>query len=282
LERTRFVWDGDTLVHAIRTVGTAPPVATRTFCFDDGSFVPRAQCDTRTDPILGERSAWSYFVNDPAGTPDELVTDAGEVCGVVDRAVWGTTTATGRATTPIRFQGQQEDADTGLFYNRFRDYDPEAGRYISPDPIGLAGGLQLFAYVPSPLGWIDPFGLVALDDPGHSVYGLYGSGQQEPYYVGTTNKPGRRNKEHERDGRLLPGASLKIFPGSEALPYGTARGHEQALIEHHTTKPPDGRGMFPGNVNNSFDHKRTDPRGEAFEGEYQKRKAELAGSRRTC
>jgi RHS repeat-associated protein len=282
LERTRFVWDGDALVHAIRTVGTSPPVETRTFCFEDGGFVPRAQCETRPDALHGERSTWLYFVNDPAGTPDELVTDAGEVCGTLDRAAWGTTTTTGRARTPIRFQGQQEDAETGLFYNRFRYYDPEAGRYISSDPIGLAGGLQLFAYVPSPLGWIDPFGLVALDDPGHSVYGLYGSGQQDPYYVGTSNNPDRRDKEHDRTGRLVPGASLKVFPGSKDLPYATARGQEQARIEQYGTKPPDGRGTFPGNVNNSFDHKRTDERGQAFEGEYQKAKADQDGARRTC
>ena len=78
---------------------------------------------------------------------------------------------TGRAT-PIRFQGQQEDAETGLFYHRFRDYDPATGLYISPDPIGLAGGLQRYAYVPGPLGWNDPFGLAARDDPRYAVNGL--------------------------------------------------------------------------------------------------------------
>lgn len=77
LERTRFVWDGDSLVHSIRTVGTAPPIETRTFCFDDGGFVPRAQCMTRPDALHGVRCTWVYFVNDPVGTPDELVTDRG-------------------------------------------------------------------------------------------------------------------------------------------------------------------------------------------------------------
>jgi RHS repeat-associated protein len=59
----------------------------------------------------------------------------------------------------LRFQGQQEDGETGLFYNRFRYYDPDAGLYLSPDPIGLAGGLRPFGYVPNPTGWIDPLGL---------------------------------------------------------------------------------------------------------------------------
>ena len=40
---------------------------------------------------------------------------------------------------PLRFQGQYYDAETGLHYNRFRYYDPDAGRFISRDPIGLAG-----------------------------------------------------------------------------------------------------------------------------------------------
>ncbi len=73
------MWDGNTLVHTIRTVGAAPSLETRTFCFGDSGFVPRAQCDVRPKAPHGERSTWSYFVNDPAGTPNELVTDAGEV-----------------------------------------------------------------------------------------------------------------------------------------------------------------------------------------------------------
>ena len=56
--------------------------------------------------------------------------------------------------------GQYYDAETGLHYNYFRDYDPKTGRYIQADPIGLKGGMNQFAYVDgNPLKWIDPFGL---------------------------------------------------------------------------------------------------------------------------
>ena len=41
---------------------------------------------------------------------------------------------------PFRFQGQYEDEETGLYYNRFRCYNPETGQYTQQDPIGLAGG----------------------------------------------------------------------------------------------------------------------------------------------
>jgi RHS repeat-associated protein len=61
---------------------------------------------------------------------------------------------------PFRYQGQYEDAETGLYYNRFRYYSPEEGMYLSQDPIGLAGGNPtLYGYVKDVNSWIDVFGL---------------------------------------------------------------------------------------------------------------------------
>ncbi len=59
----------------------------------------------------------------------------------------------------LRFQGQYFDAETGLHYNRFRYYDPDCGRFVSQDPIGLFGGYNLYQYAPNPTNWIDPWGL---------------------------------------------------------------------------------------------------------------------------
>jgi len=58
-----------------------------------------------------------------------------------------------------RFQGQQEDAETGLHYNRYRYYDAPSRRYISRDPIGLTGGLNAYSYASAPNAQVDPLGL---------------------------------------------------------------------------------------------------------------------------
>lgn len=59
----------------------------------------------------------------------------------------------------LRFQGQYFDEETGLHYNRFRYYDPDVGRFVSQDPIGLEGGDNLYQYAPNPVAFIDPGGL---------------------------------------------------------------------------------------------------------------------------
>nr|WP_309550825.1 RHS repeat-associated core domain-containing protein [Erwinia sorbitola] len=70
----------------------------------------------------------------------------------------------------LRFAGQYYDEETGLHYNTLRYYDPGSGSFTQPDPIGLAGGINLYAYGPNPLTWIDPLGLRCGDlknkDPG--------------------------------------------------------------------------------------------------------------------
>ncbi|MGP7975375.1 RHS repeat-associated core domain-containing protein, partial [Proteus mirabilis] len=62
-----------------------------------------------------------------------------------------------------RFQGQYFDKETGLHYNTFRYYAPDLGRFTQQDPIGLAGGINLYAYAPNPLTWVDPWGWAEFD-----------------------------------------------------------------------------------------------------------------------
>ena len=122
-----------------------------------------------------------YFHTDQVGMPEELTNADGQVCWQASYKTWGSTVSeswevkelAGRkvhqldegdklqgdsAEQNLRFQGQYLDRETGLHYNTFRFYDADIGRFISPDPIGLSGGLNLGSYSPNPISWIDPWG----------------------------------------------------------------------------------------------------------------------------
>src|SRR5262249_30673271 len=105
---------------------------------------------------------WFHYVNDPIGTPEQLVDARGNIACEVQRDAWGRTDVApvGKTKTAIRFQGQYEDEETGLCYNRFRYYDPDTGRFISGDPLGLLGGSNSYIYGINPIGWVDPYGLL--------------------------------------------------------------------------------------------------------------------------
>ncbi|WP_409280538.1 RHS repeat-associated core domain-containing protein [Pseudomonas sp. KCJK8751] len=66
----------------------------------------------------------------------------------------------------LRFQGQYFDCESSLNYNTFRFYDPEIGRFVTQDPIGVRGGANLYVYVPAPTTWVDPLGWVPWEKNG--------------------------------------------------------------------------------------------------------------------
>ena len=69
------------------------------------------------------------------------------------------TKVTDSAYQPLRLQNQYTDRETGLHYNPMRYYEPDVGRFVNQDPIGLAGGENLYAFAPNIQGWDDPLGL---------------------------------------------------------------------------------------------------------------------------
>jgi RHS repeat-associated protein len=107
------------------------------------------------------RTALYYIHNDHLGTPLRLTDPSGITAWQADYKPFGQATVNvSEVDNPLRFPGQYYDAITGLHHNHFRDYDPVTGRYLQPDPIGLAGGLNPYSYVANnPLVRSDPNGL---------------------------------------------------------------------------------------------------------------------------
>ncbi|SFW88769.1 RHS repeat-associated core domain-containing protein [Amycolatopsis australiensis] len=154
---TVFVWDGIVPAEEIVTAAGAPARVT-TWDWEPDRPVPVSVLDRRARADGGVDEQFHAVVADLIGSPAELVDESGQVAWHSAQTLWGVQTA-GAAPTPLRFPGQYYDAETGLHYNVNRYYEPETGRYISPDPIGLGGGTNPHAYVRNPTGWLDPVGL---------------------------------------------------------------------------------------------------------------------------
>src|SRR5262249_50046084 len=107
------------------------------------------------------------------------------------------TVKTGEIEQPLRFQGQYEDSETGLHYNFFRYYDPESGRYINRDPVGLWGGLNQYAYAQNPINWVDPLGLTA------SGWNYDREFYQNQYRIVTRGELSEADPYTRRDGLVL-------------------------------------------------------------------------------
>ena len=72
----------------------------------------------------------------------------------------GTEISQSAVSNPYLFTGRRYDSETGLYYYRARYYSPEIGRFLQPDPIGYAAGLNLYTYCGNnPINWVDPYGL---------------------------------------------------------------------------------------------------------------------------
>ena len=129
---------------------------------DEDSYEPLARIDRNGN----QEQHIYYFHTDLNGLPEELTDEAGEIVWECSYQLWGKPVqeiAHTQIQQNLRYQGQYLDRETGLHYNTFRYYDPDTGRFTMPDPIGLAGGYNMYQYAPNAFMWIDPLGLTADD-----------------------------------------------------------------------------------------------------------------------
>ncbi|MDT0137220.1 RHS repeat-associated core domain-containing protein [Acidovorax sp. PRC11] len=241
---TRYLWDGDLMVHSQRG-GKAS-----LFVYEPGSFVPLATVQGMQQP--GDSRIYWYQC-DQIGAPLELTDARGHIAWAADYKVWGEATlralpsqATGTdgmakprrhghgpdamppmrsaaprlIEQPFRFQGQQFDEETGLHYNRFRYYDPSVGRFVGQDPIGLAGGVNTLLFGPNPIYWADPLGLACIPQK------IEGSRREQESTVDLTNQHSGARVQNE--------VYLRTKDGKRAIDplTGTGRRIDHVVIDN--------------------------------------------------
>ncbi len=163
---TRWVWNGNVPLHEWQenddapttikpdgSIGASAKEKVVAWMFEPNRFIPCAK--------ITEAGTYS-IVTDHLGTPTHMIDKNGKVAWQAKMDIYGRTTISvgKKEDLPFRYQGQYEDVETGLYYNRFRYYSPEEGMYVTQqDPIRLNGGFTMYGYVFDPNTWIDLLGL---------------------------------------------------------------------------------------------------------------------------
>ena len=156
--RLKFVWDSSHLLQEVK------PDSRYTYIYTDpDSYEPLALVHNRTNEDGESGQQTHYFHCDQIGIPREMTDKDGNLLWFGNYTGWGRlkeeTKVTDSAYQPFRLQNQYCDCETGLHYNFFRYYEPDAGRFVNQDPIGLEGGDNLYTLMPNAMEWIDPLGL---------------------------------------------------------------------------------------------------------------------------
>ncbi len=223
LGETRFTWDG------LRLLQEHKHSQTSVYVYDDDGYEPLARVDG-----IGPLQKIRYYHNDLNGLPEQLTEADGHNVWQATYRVWGNTVEEVREPYYIeeqnlRFQGQYLDREIGLHYNTFRFYDPDVGRFTTPDPIGLAGGINLYAYAANPYGWIDPLGWSCTSSINRRIGRLKKQGYQDHHilsdkHASTKNHPLLKLAGFDLQSRqnkiFLPNKTRALTDGSRSIHQG--------------------------------------------------------------
>ena len=181
---TNFHWDGWDLVREEKDDGTDVEVT--------NYLVPHGEV------MAFERDGDWFYLHGDGLSSTQLVTDSnGDQAARMVYGAWGETLSSNSSvpgSLDVRFVGGlgvRNDNASGLIYMRHRWYDAQLGRFISRDPIGHSGGVNLYEYPSNPLSYIDPIGLKKRGVDTVSTYGVpdWAGGNQHPVWKPRTPSP---------------------------------------------------------------------------------------------
>jgi RHS repeat-associated protein len=210
----RYVWDGNVLLHewhyelskrpkmmaepdgALRYSHEEPVENLVSWFYDVNSFTPSGK---------EQNGRYYSIVSDYLGTPIQAFDETGSIVWERQIDCYGSLRRGDHKFVPFLYQGQYVDDETGLAYNRFRYYDSNSGNYITQDPIGLAGGMMFYNYVPNTNTFVDQFGLVPWEKGGFNEW-----------FNNATVEEIRANKSAVEAALRAPGGKHEMFPVSIA------------------------------------------------------------------
>ncbi|GHU04913.1 hypothetical protein AGMMS49960_21110 [Betaproteobacteria bacterium] len=181
---TRYTWCGDVICQT--RDGNDKPT---NYYYGEGSFR-----QTGASATVGEKR---YYAKDHLGSVRDVLTQTGTQIASYDYDPYGSLINNPGTAPEFGYAGMQYHQPSGLYLTKYRAYDPRTGRWLSRDPIGEAGGLNLYGYVGgNPVSFVDPLGLdtaIALGGAsdgnpfGHVAIAFTGKGV---YSFGTSTAPG--------------------------------------------------------------------------------------------
>lgn len=138
-----------------------------------GSETPIRRVETQRwgTSAVKDTPIFRYQLPDHLGSVGLELDNVGDVLSYEEYSAYGETTYQGRVSIPkpYRFSGKEQDSETGLYYFGARYYAASVGRWISPDPIGIGDGPNVYCYVScNPVSFVDPDGKIVVggDGPG--------------------------------------------------------------------------------------------------------------------
>lgn len=181
-------------------------------------------------------SGATSFVPDALGSARLLTDASGSTTASYSYAPYGNTSKTGTDDTSFQFTGRENDGASELYYYRQRYYSPELNRFVSEDPIGLAGGMNTYAYVQGdPISGIDPLGLLTVVIVGHATdsnpfgHVAIGFSSQGIYSFGTGNDLGSSTADYL--------AQQAAYRDSTAYILDTTAAQENAMRQYLRSLP---------------------------------------------